>query len=94
MSTARWPTRIKRPLRDLFDVPDLDGTDDQIANGTFEVAIPGEPRPLAPFTAQRIDYSLHRLSHYTATSPTISRTSCCSPTTSSTSTSSASTRAS
>src|SRR5690606_22741406 len=29
----------------------------------------GQPRPLAPFTAQRIDYSLHRLSHYTATSP-------------------------
>ncbi|RVC58998.1 AMP nucleosidase, partial [Mesorhizobium sp. M00.F.Ca.ET.038.03.1.1] len=48
--------RIKRPIRDLFDVPDLDGTDDQIANGTFEVAF-GEPRPLAPFTAQRIDYS-------------------------------------
>jgi AMP nucleosidase len=60
--------RIKRPIRDLFDVPDLDGTDDLIANGTFE-AVPGEPRPLAPFTAQRIDYSLHRLTHYTATSP-------------------------
>ncbi|WP_245456670.1 MULTISPECIES: AMP nucleosidase [unclassified Mesorhizobium] len=60
--------RIKRPIRDLFDVPDLDGTDDQIANGTFEVAF-GEPRPLAPFTAQRIDYSLHRMTHYTATSP-------------------------
>ncbi|CAN7440069.1 AMP nucleosidase [Mesorhizobium amorphae] len=60
--------RIKRPIRDLFDVPDLDGTDDQIANGTFEVAF-GETRPLAPFTAQRIDYSLHRLSHYTATTP-------------------------
>ncbi|TJW42870.1 MAG: AMP nucleosidase, partial [Mesorhizobium sp.] len=60
--------RIKRPIRDLFDVPDLDGTDDQIANGTFEVGF-GEPRPLAPFTAQRIDYSLHRLSHYTATTP-------------------------
>src|SRR3569623_2022605 len=60
--------RIKRPIRALFDVPDLDGTDDQIANGTFEVAI-GEARPLAPFTAQRIDYSLHRLSHYTATTP-------------------------
>ncbi len=59
---------IKRPLRDVFDVPDLNGTDDHIANGTFE-AIPGEPLPLAPFTAQRIDYSLHRLSHYTATSP-------------------------
>ena len=26
------------------------------------------PRPLAPFTAQRIDYSLARLAHYTATS--------------------------
>ena len=60
--------RIQRPLRDLFDVPDINGTDDQIANGTFE-PLPGEPLPLAPFTAQRIDYSLHRLSHYTATSP-------------------------
>jgi AMP nucleosidase len=26
-------------------------------------------RPLAPFTAQRVDYSLARLSHYTATDP-------------------------
>ncbi len=60
--------RIRRPLRDMFDVPDLNATDDHIANGTFE-PIPGEPMPLAPFTAQRIDYSLHRLSHYTATSP-------------------------
>jgi AMP nucleosidase len=60
--------RIKRPLRDMFDVPDLNGTDDQIANGTFET-LPGDPMPLAPFTAQRIDYSLHRLSHYTATTP-------------------------
>jgi AMP nucleosidase len=60
--------RIQRPIRDLFDVPDLDGTDDHIANGTFEI-VPGEARPLAPFTAQRIDYSLHRLAHYTATSP-------------------------
>ena len=60
--------RIRRPIRDFFDVPDLDGTDDLIANGTYE-AIPGEPRPLAPFTAQRIDYSLHRLPHYTATTP-------------------------
>ncbi|MEO5322209.1 AMP nucleosidase [Mesorhizobium sp. CC13] len=60
--------RIQRPIRDLFDVPDLDGTDDHIANGTFEI-MPGEARPLAPFTAQRIDYSLHRLAHYTATTP-------------------------
>jgi AMP nucleosidase len=59
---------LKRPIRDIFDVPNLEGTDDHIANGTFEV-MPGEARPLAPFTAQRIDYSLHRLAHYTATSP-------------------------
>ncbi|MDE1159260.1 MAG: AMP nucleosidase [Neorhizobium sp.] len=54
------------PMRDLFDTPDLNNTDDLIANGEYE-ALPGEPAPLAPFTAQRIDYSLARLSHYTAT---------------------------
>lgn len=55
------------PLRDLFDTPDLNNTDDLIANGEYDQVI-GEPAPLAPFTAQRIDYSLARLSHYTATS--------------------------
>ena len=37
-------------------------------NGTFEPA-PGEARPLALFTAPRVDYSLHRLRHYTGTDP-------------------------
>jgi len=60
--------RIDRPLRDIFDVPDLAVTDDAIVNGTFHPA-PGNPLPLAPFTAQRVDYSLHRLPHYTATGP-------------------------
>lgn len=60
--------QLQRPLRDLFDVPDLNGTDDRIVNGMIEQSS-GEPEPLAPFTAQRIDYSLHRLTHYTATSP-------------------------
>src|SRR3546814_2461862 len=60
--------RIDRPFRDLFDVPDLTITDDAIVNGTFE-ARPGQPLPLAPFTAPRVDYSLHRLAHYTATAP-------------------------
>ncbi|MGW9231170.1 AMP nucleosidase [Pseudorhizobium sp. NPDC055634] len=54
-------------LRDLFDTPDLNNTDDLIANGEYD-QVAGEPAPLAPFTAQRIDYSLARLSHYTATS--------------------------
>ena len=57
-----------RPLRDIFDVPDLAVTDDAIVNGTYHPA-PGAPLPLAPFTASRVDYSLHRLPHYTATSP-------------------------
>ncbi|WP_417308942.1 AMP nucleosidase [Devosia sp.] len=56
------------PLRDLFDVPDLQDTDDEIANGTF-VPPPGGPYPLAHFTAPRVDYSLQRLSHYTGTGP-------------------------
>ncbi len=53
-------------LRDVFDVPDLITTHDNIVNG-FGYAYPDGARPLAPFTAQRIDYSLARLSHYTAT---------------------------
>ncbi|MEN9417429.1 MAG: hypothetical protein RI988_1049, partial [Pseudomonadota bacterium] len=55
-------------LRDLFDLPDLAAMDDGIANGTHEPA-PGEPHPLALFTAPRVDYSLHRLRHYTGTAP-------------------------
>ena len=61
--------RLDVQLREVFDVPDLAVTDDAIANGEFEAA-PGEPMPLAAFPAQRVDYSLHRLAHYTATSPT------------------------
>lgn len=60
--------RLDRPLRDVFDVPDLAVTDDAIVNGTLKL-VPGEPQPLAPFTAPRVDYSLHRLAHYTATRP-------------------------
>lgn len=55
-------------LRDHFDVPNLAVTDDAIVNGTWQ-GRPGEPMPLAPFTAPRVDYSLHRLQHYTATAP-------------------------
>jgi AMP nucleosidase len=55
-------------LRDLFDLPDLAAMDDGIANGTHRVAA-GAPEPLALFTAPRVDYSLHRLRHYTGTLP-------------------------
>ncbi|RZM00502.1 MAG: AMP nucleosidase, partial [Variovorax sp.] len=55
-------------MRDAFDLPDLGAMDDGIANGTF-IARPGEAEPLALFTAARVDYSLHRLRHYTGTAP-------------------------
>ncbi len=55
-------------MRDVFDLPDLGVMDDGIANGTFE-AHPGEAQPLSLFTAARVDYSLHRLRHYTGTAP-------------------------
>ncbi|PHV10880.1 AMP nucleosidase [Chitinimonas sp. BJB300] len=55
-------------MRDLFDLPDLAAMDDGIANGTYEPGA-GEAQPLALFTAQRVDYSLHRIRHYTGTAP-------------------------
>ena len=55
-------------LRDVFDLPDLSTMDDSIANGTWRCA-PGQPQPLALFNGARTDYSLHRLRHYTGTSP-------------------------
>jgi len=63
MSTER-----RQLMRDVFDLPDLAAMDDGIANGTYEPG-PREPQPLALFTAPRVDYSLHRLRHYTGTSP-------------------------
>ncbi|WP_374290767.1 AMP nucleosidase [Paenirhodobacter enshiensis] len=53
-------------LRDVFDVPDLSSMNDDIVNGTAGPNPDGSGH-LAPFTAQRVDYSLARLSHYTAT---------------------------
>ena len=55
-------------LRDVFDVPDLATMHDDIVNGYGFTHTDGS-HPLAPFTAQRVDYSLARLSHYTATEP-------------------------
>jgi AMP nucleosidase len=55
-------------MRDLFDLPDLAAMDDGIANGTYNPPA-GEAQPLSLFTAPRVDYSLHRLRHYTGTAP-------------------------
>jgi AMP nucleosidase len=57
-------------LKDLFDLPNLAAMDDGIANDTHDPR-PGADgyvrHPLALFTAPRVDYSLHRLRHYTGT---------------------------
>ena len=60
--------RVGRPVRDVFDTPDLAAMDDAIANGTLP-RLPETPEPLALFRAARVDYSLHRLFHYTGTDP-------------------------
>lgn len=65
---ASYSESLGDTLRDHFDVPNLAVTDDAIVNGTWRPRH-GEPMPLAPFTAPRVDYSLHRLQHYTATAP-------------------------
>jgi len=59
---------LEFPLRDVFDVPDLATTNDAIVNG-YEFHHEDGSGALAPFTAQRVDYSLARLAHYTATDP-------------------------
>ena len=50
----------------IFDQPNLDLMDDEIANGTFNVP-PGAPLPLSLFKAPRVDLSIMRLRHYTGT---------------------------
>ena len=55
-------------LQSIFPMPDLANIHDNIANGTFE-ALTGDPLPLSLFPAERVDYSLLRLSHYTGTAP-------------------------
>ena len=68
------PPERRLLMRDRFDLPDLASMNDGIANGTHEPA-PGEPHPLALFTAPRMDYSLHRLRHYTGTVPSLMNSS-------------------
>lgn len=65
---GRLSVQRRQSMRDIFDLPDLASMDDGIANGTYEPRR-GEPRALALFTAPRVDYSLHRLRHYTGTLP-------------------------
>lgn len=55
-------------MRHFFDMPNLAEMDDDIVNGRITSFEDGS-KPLALFTAPRVDYSLHRLRHYTGTAP-------------------------
>lgn len=57
----RWQSSIE------FALPNLSVVDDSIVNGTHEIQ-PGQPLPLALFTAERVDFSCARLHHYCGTS--------------------------
>ena len=65
-ATAGITSEQVQALQQLFTLPDLSSIDDSIANGSYLPAS-GEPRPLALFSAERVDFSLVRLAHYTAT---------------------------
>ena len=67
MASEVPPERLHE-VQHLFPMPDLSYTDDAIANGTWRASRP-EPWPLHLFTAERVDYSLQRLYHYTGTHP-------------------------
>jgi AMP nucleosidase len=55
-------------LPQKFHLPQLSEIDDDVPNGTYQ-SPPGGPKPLSLFSAERVDYSLSRLRHYTGTAP-------------------------
>ncbi len=55
-------------LQYYFHTPNLVATNDAIVDGEL-ILERGGPLPLSLFTAERVDYSLHRIQHYTATRP-------------------------
>jgi AMP nucleosidase len=57
----------RRKLAEHFPLPRLDAAHDRIADGGKWPG-PG-PAPLSLFSAERVDFSLHRLRHYSGTDP-------------------------
>jgi AMP nucleosidase len=55
-------------LQTGFALPDLTRVNDDIANCTYRRGHNGI-KPISMFSGERVDYSLHRLHHYTGTSP-------------------------
>ncbi|HEY7690577.1 MAG TPA: AMP nucleosidase [Dongiaceae bacterium] len=65
-ATSRLTPEALPRLEAIFAMPNLGTIDDQVANGMF-MAGPGEPLPLSLFSAERVDFALQRLFHYTGT---------------------------
>ena len=66
--TAALPLEQRQSLPTYFYTPNLVDTNDRIVDGK-QILDRGEAMPLSLFTAERTDYSLHRIRHYTATKP-------------------------
>lgn len=67
-ATASLTAEKRNRLQYHFHTPNLVSTNDDIVDGQFILKRHGA-MPLSLFTAERIDYSLHRIQHYTATKP-------------------------
>ncbi len=67
-ATASLSPQQRGELPVYFHTPNLVATNDDIVDGKLILNRDG-PLPLSQFTAERTDYSLHRIRHYTATAP-------------------------
>ncbi len=67
-ATAALNQDTRTRLQHYFHTPNLVATNDDIVDGEFILKRHGA-MPLTLFTAERVDYSLHRIQHYTSTKP-------------------------
>jgi len=67
-ATAALTPQQRAELPIYFHTPNLVATNDDIVDGKL-ILDRDKPLPLSQFTAERTDYSLHRIRHYTATKP-------------------------
>ncbi len=67
-ATSSLSLEQRNDLQFHFHTPNLAGTNDDIVDGQYILKRRGL-LPLSLFTAERVDYSLHRIQHYTSTKP-------------------------
>ena len=67
-ATASLSLEQRNDLQFHFHTPNLVATNDEIVDGQNILKRSG-PLPMSLFEAERVDYSLHRIQHYTSTKP-------------------------